>query len=218
VTDDLPDGLTFLTCQAGGLPDFCGGTGNSRTVEYDRMTPGLSTLATITASVDAGIPDGTVITKTATVGSGSALDPVTGNNTSSASIVIRNRADLLLSQKVKKLSQRRLAYTLTVRNNGPYEARQIVLNNPMPNGTHFLAVESGDWTCTALPPGSVGTLACTLPSLPSSGTTTATLTFEVKATAPESVDIVSIATVSAATHDPNLANNTATLVIRVSGK
>lgn len=218
VTDEVPAGLTVLTCQGGFVPDVCTGTGNSRRIEYDFIGPGSPRLGTITASVDAGVPDGTVLTNTAVIASASTADPNAANNTSSVSIVIRNKADLLLTQKVKKLSKRRLAYTLTVRNNGPYEARQIVLNHPMPNGTHFLNVEGGDWSCTPLPPGSVGTLACVLPFLPSSGATTATLVLEVKATAPGSVDIVSTATVSAATHDPNPANNTATLVSRVSGK
>jgi uncharacterized delta-60 repeat protein/uncharacterized repeat protein (TIGR01451 family) len=216
VTDNLPDGLTFVSCSATAL-GACGGTGNDRTVVYQALGSGSNGAITLTATVDAGVADGTVLTNSASIAS-TTLDPVMGNNTSSTSIVIRNKADLLLTQRVAKLASRRLAFTLTVRNIGPYEARQVVLNNPMPNGTQFVGVEAGPWTCTALPPGSVGTLACTLPSLPSSGTTAATLTFDVKATAPGSVDITNTATVTAATNDPNLANNSATLVTRVSGK
>jgi uncharacterized delta-60 repeat protein/uncharacterized repeat protein (TIGR01451 family) len=213
VTDNLPSGLTFATCTT--LSGACGGSGNNRTVVYQQS---VTDNITLRATVDPGVPDGTVITNSASIASATTLDPVTTNNTSSTSITIRNKADLLLTQRVSKQANRRLAYTLTVRNIGPYEARQIVLNNPMPNGTQFVGVDAGPWTCIALPPGSVGTLSCTLPSLPSSGTTTATVAFDVKATAPGSVDIINTATVTAATNDPNPANNSATLVTRVSGK
>jgi hypothetical protein len=45
-----------------------------------------------------------------------------------------------------------------------------------------------------------------------------TVTLVVKAAAPGSVDVANTATASADTFDPNLANNSATLVTRVSGK
>jgi|ERR671919_1528032 hypothetical protein len=47
---------------------------------------------------------------------------------------------------------------------------------------------------------------------------TATLTIVVKTTAPGSVDVINTATVTAVTNDPNSANDSATLVTRVSGQ
>jgi uncharacterized repeat protein (TIGR01451 family)/uncharacterized delta-60 repeat protein len=215
VNDVLPGDLTFVSCSAsnGGV---CTGSGNSRVVDYTALAS--SSIITIQATLNSGVADGATISNTATVTSTSPVDPDTSNNSASASFSVHNRSDLLLTQSVTKLNNRQLAYTLRVKNLGPYDARLIVLNNPMPNGTTFLNVSNGSWTCTPLPVGSVGTLVCTLPSLSSSGATEATVLFNVKVKAPGSVNITNTATVSAATYDPNLANNSAVLVTRVSGK
>lgn len=55
-----------------------------------------------------------------------------------------------------QLNNRQLGYTINVKNLGPYQARQLVMNDPVPNETKFVSVSQGPWTCTPLPAGSVG--------------------------------------------------------------
>jgi Domain of unknown function DUF11 len=62
----------------------------------------------------------------------------------------------------------------------------------------------------------LGTLSCRLGELRSGET--ARIVLIVKTTAPGSVDISNTARVESASFDPNGANNSATLVTRVSGK
>jgi uncharacterized repeat protein (TIGR01451 family) len=194
----------------------CGGNGNDRTISYTTFAAAANHVIDLSAALDFTVPDGTVITNTASVSTGSPADPNAANDTASASVTVQNRSDLLLTQSVKKLTSRQLRYTVTVKNLGPYQARRIELNDPMPNGTKFVSVSPGSWSCEPLPGGSVGTLSCSLASLDLNAS--ATLVFTVKTTAPGSVNISNTAAVSPGTFDPNLANNSATLVTRVSGK
>jgi uncharacterized repeat protein (TIGR01451 family) len=214
VSDTLPSALIFTSCQA--TTGTCGGSGNDRTISYAAMDPSATDTISLAATLNFGVPDGTVVTNTVSVAATSPADPDTSNNSASASFTVQNKADLFLTKSVKKLTTRQLSYMIEVKNLGPYQARRLVLNDPMPNGTNFVSVSRGPWTCAPLPVGSVGTLTCTLASLDLNAT--ATLVLVVKTTAPGSVDIVNTATVSPATFDPNLANNSATLVTRVSGK
>ena len=212
--DSLPGALTFVSCSA--TLGTCGSAGNDRTVSYPALAASANDQIRLTATLNFGVPDGTVITNTASIGAASPEDPDVGNNTASATVTVQNNANLLLTQSVAKLTNRQLRYTISVKNLGPYQARRIELNDPMPNGTKFVSVAQGPWSCTPLPVGSVGTLNCSLARLDLNAS--ASLTFIVKTTAPGSVNISNTATASAGTFDPNAANNAATLVTRVSGK
>ena len=75
-----------------------------------------------------------------------------------------------------------------------------------------MSVSSGAWGCAALASGSTGTLSCTLAALDPNATST--FTFMVRVTAPGRI-IANTATVGATTFDPNTANNTSTLSIKV---
>jgi len=214
VVDTLPSSMTFRSCISGGL--VCDGTGNTRTITYPGLSKTIPRSMEIAASVNFDVPDGTVITNTATVSAASPDDPNTSNNSASATITVRNKSDLLVTESVAKLPNRQLSYTITVQNLGPFGARQIVLNDPLPNGTNFISATSATLSCTLLPNGTVGTLSCTRAALDLGQT--ASVTLVVKVTAAGSVDIVNTATASSGTFDPNPANNAATLTTRVSGK
>jgi uncharacterized delta-60 repeat protein/uncharacterized repeat protein (TIGR01451 family) len=213
VVDDLPSSLTFASCASS--PGTCGGSGNHRTVTFSSLASGSFDGFNLFATVNFDVPDGTVITNTATISAASPDDPAPGNNTASASMTVHNKSDVFVTESVAKLANRQLSYTVAVKNLGPYEARRLVLNDAMPNGTNFVSV-TGGWNCQPLPVGSVGTLSCTLDALASGSA--APLGLIVKTVAPGSVNISNIVAVAAATFDPNTANNSATLVTRVAGK
>jgi uncharacterized repeat protein (TIGR01451 family) len=85
VTEALPTGANFVSCSAVG--GTCGGTGNNRTVTFPTLAVGASAGATILATADNALLEGTVLNATATVTS-TVPDPDNSNNSSNASLTI----------------------------------------------------------------------------------------------------------------------------------
>src|SRR5205085_3651114 len=88
VTDTLPSGVTYASGSAG-----CVLSGSIVTCTGGTVTVGSSTTFTIVVTVNSSVADGTVLTNTAIV-SATEPDPVTSNNSASATTTVQNRADL----------------------------------------------------------------------------------------------------------------------------
>jgi uncharacterized repeat protein (TIGR01451 family) len=106
-----------------------------------------------------------------------------------------------------------ITYTQTVTNNGPLEAVNATLSEAVPANTTFtsLTIPTG-WSCTTPAVGASGNIACTDPDLANAGTGTFTLKVTVNGATPNGTQIIDTANVSSGTTDPNLTNNTATVV------
>lgn len=76
VTDNLPAGTTFVSCNATG-GGVCGGTGNNRTITFNSLASGASATIALVANVNSLC--GSQITNTATVRS--ATTPVSNSTT-----------------------------------------------------------------------------------------------------------------------------------------
>jgi uncharacterized repeat protein (TIGR01451 family) len=142
------------------------------------------------------------IVNTATVQT-TTLDVDPSNNTATATTVLGAPvADLLLT-KTGPPSVRTgqlITYSLTVSNAGPSIAAAVVVQDPTPAGLTFV---------TATAPCAAG-FPCALGALAPGAALSISATFQ----APTSLDvrpIVNTATVAAATGDPSLANNTASV-------
>jgi uncharacterized repeat protein (TIGR01451 family) len=96
-------------------------------------------------------------------------------------------------------------YVVTVTNNGPNTANDVVLKNPMPAGV-ILGSISGD--CSAFP--------CTFASLGASASRTVTVTYTVPPGYDTNQPLVNTASVSSSTEDPNPGNNSATVTTPVT--
>jgi uncharacterized repeat protein (TIGR01451 family) len=99
-----------------------------------------------------------------------------------------------------------LSYTLTVKNNGPSNATNVVVGDPVPAGTTFVSATASQGTCDA-------TVSCNLGNLASGDT--ATVTIVVTATTVGTV--TNTATVSASEPDPDTSNNSSTATTEVYG-
>jgi len=111
-----------------------------------------------------------------------------------------------------------LTYAFPVWNLGPNDAVQEVLNTQVPAGTTFdyirISGTPGLGTCTTPPYGGTGQIIChENASMAPSATWTVRLT--VKVTAAAGAVIIENAATMSGTPDPNLANNTATVSIKV---
>jgi hypothetical protein len=204
-------GVTFTGCSASAGTCVWSASAASLTLS-SLANAGVATL-TIQGTLNYNVADQALITNSASVSS-STFDPDLTNNTASASFTTLNNSDLFVTQSSAKLSSRQLQYTVSVRNLGPYLAKQLVLNDPVPAGSKFVSLNAGSWNCSAPAVGSIGTISCSLPT--EAVNAAQTITFVVKVTTPGSVLVNNTASISEATFDPNIANNTSTTNTKVA--
>ncbi|MFJ9827651.1 hypothetical protein ACIRSU_25305 [Streptomyces sp. NPDC101160] len=108
-----------------------------------------------------------------------------------------------------------LTYTITVRNDGPAAADNVVLDDSLPGEGRFSSATSTRGSCATVPPtGTSDTVTCALGRIGRGGQATVTLTVTVRAV-PGTV-ITNRATVTSGNPDPDPGNNTATLGTTVS--
>ncbi|MDX6696447.1 MAG: hypothetical protein QOF02_4050 [Blastocatellia bacterium] len=85
LTDNLPAGTTFVSCNAVG--GVCSGSGNNPTVTFTSLAVGQSATVVIVATVNPTVSEGAVLSNTATVAS-AVPDPNPGDNASTASVTV----------------------------------------------------------------------------------------------------------------------------------
>ncbi len=93
LTDQIPSGLTLVSCTATG-GGVCGGTATSPVVTFSSLASWQSAVVTLTATLGCDLADGAVLFNTATV-AGAPFDPVPDNNTATTSITVSNPAPVI---------------------------------------------------------------------------------------------------------------------------
>jgi uncharacterized repeat protein (TIGR01451 family) len=133
---------------------------------------------------------------------GQALCPVT--------ITVRADADLALTkvaapEPVKVSSN--LTYSISVTNNGPAQATDVLVTDTLPEGVAFVSASSSQGACME----TSGVVTCTLGTLSSGASANVTVTVTPSATG----SITNHARVTSTSRDPNLADNEAVAVSTV---
>lgn len=157
VSDPLPTGLIF----ASATPP-AGTSYDSGTWTIGNLANGASVSMPLVATVDVAGP----ITNTATI-SGTKFDPVSGNNTATASV--DQRVDLVVTKSVLPLKPNvgtNATFTIHVSNVGQNTANRIVIRDLLPTGLTYVSdsgagayvQSSGDWTIASLEPEESTTL------------------------------------------------------------
>ncbi|GAA4888348.1 hypothetical protein GCM10023237_02020 [Streptomyces coeruleoprunus] len=150
---------------------------------------------------------------------GSSLDGVTaiGTGLVHSVAVSRPSADLsiALSASPEPVAPgETLTYTVTVRNDGPSNAENVVLRDTLPAEGRFVSATPSRGSCTVPPVGSTDTVRCSLGTL--ANTSQATTQIVVTVRAPAGGTVTNTATVTSSTPDPDQADNTATIRTPVS--
>lgn len=210
VTDLLPAGLTFASAVASQ------GTYSSGTGIWTIGALATSATLTINATVNSGT-NGQTLTNTAAITASSVGDPVTANNTASASLTVQ-RADVSLSKLVSTSSPTlgaSLYYLVAAKNNGPNAATNLQVTDVLPALVTFSSY-------TVTPPGSTytaGTGLWNIGTLASGATTTLRINVTVSNNNNDALKtVVNTATRTAADQaDPVSANNTATASFTIEG-
>jgi uncharacterized repeat protein (TIGR01451 family) len=175
--------------------------------------PSMAANATSTFSfvftVTAGTAPGTVITNSLTVGS-AVPDPTSSNNTATTTDTVTSpsQADLSINKSgaPEPVNQGdTLTYTLTVANNGPATAANVVVSDPLPSAVTYQSSSATQGTCSQ----ASGTVTCNIGSM--SNGQIVTITISVTATVFSSSSYaVNTATVSSTTSDADSSNNSST--------
>ncbi len=201
---------THWTCGLTGSTLACSDTSGGT-----RYNNGNTTTFTVTVTVGANTPDGTVINNTVTA------NP--GNSSASANVTVQV-PDLSMTQTETPnpvATGASITYTETVSNLSGVTASGATLTQNTPANTVFAsATPPAGWTCGTTPGvGGTGAIACTATGTLTANSTSGnfTITVTVIAAAPVGATITNAATVSETGTDPNLGNNTTTTTTTVSG-
>jgi uncharacterized repeat protein (TIGR01451 family) len=200
VTDVLPSGTTFIS--ATPSQGNCSGT---TTVTCSLGTLANGAAATISLRVILP-PTAGPVSNTASV-STTDNDPVSANNTSTASInVIATQAGLSVTETGPATTGVNMvvSYTITVTNSGPDPAVNVSLTDALPSGTTFSSLVSpAGWSCTAPAAGAAGTIRCTESSMAAGSSV-----FTFNLNAPDAPTTISnTISVSSNSPDPDLSDN-----------
>jgi uncharacterized repeat protein (TIGR01451 family) len=161
------------------------------------MPSGGGATFTITGTLPAGTPPGT-ITNTATIVPPTGVPELNpANNTATAAAPIAGSADLRVTKAGPATGTRggNITYSVVVFNDGPSDAQGVVVSDPSPPGLTLVTPPAGP--CAA-PPGCV---------IPAGGSQTLTVTFGIPPDYAGPDPISNTATASSATANPNTTND-----------
>jgi uncharacterized repeat protein (TIGR01451 family) len=221
LTDATPANTTFVSITQTAGPTFSctspalGGTGTV-TCSIATLAAGASASFTLVVNVNANTPNGTTISNTATMSSGTT-DKVPGNNSATATTTVVNAGADLSVVKTGPAQQGAgfdISYAITVTNSGPSDAASVALSDMVPTDTTFVSFTQNTgptFTCSTPSAGGTGTVSCSLASLASGATATFTLVVNVNALVTEGTTITNTVSVSSTTSDPSQANNSSTV-------
>jgi uncharacterized repeat protein (TIGR01451 family)/gliding motility-associated-like protein len=141
VTDDLPEGTTFVSANAGGVHNAGIVTWNLGTIN-----PGQSQTLTVTVNVRSDIEPGTIIRNVAVVESPDIPDPIETDPDPENEVVVEVVADLRISKAATTDSIRsntQLTYIISVSNVGSSNAQQVRVTDQLPTNTTFVFADNG---------------------------------------------------------------------------
>ncbi|MBK6426056.1 MAG: DUF11 domain-containing protein [Blastocatellia bacterium] len=174
--------------------------------------PGESRTLTVIVNVSAAAEDGATIVNSASTASLAFESDFSNNNDSVSVAVSANenipQADVEISTSTIPETidtGEQLVYTITVRNNGPDTAEDVLLRTSSPLGTRFVSLTTTQGTVTAPPAGGVGIAEVAIGDIEADNTVTVVLTVNVIGEGGDtvSVDVV----IESSTNDPVAGNN-----------
>lgn len=232
VSDELPAGTSFVSGVDGNGATVCALVQPGTVVcDLGSMQPNTSRTVYLTVLVAPSVPDGTVLTNSATISSVTS-DPNQSDNTAVAPTSVSTEADLWLDKQAEKRSGNPSAvvgYSLVVHNDsgcetdaqssptptcgdgGPSDALGITVTDTLPLDPKKVVVQYVSPQCTYTK--ATHTVTCTTDRVPAG----ALVTFVIEAQISGSVGtITNTADVTSTTVDPSASNNTnaATLVMK----
>jgi uncharacterized repeat protein (TIGR01451 family) len=221
MTDAMPLSEAFLsvTAPAGWSCTFSAnnGTGTLTCTKAQMLVLEDATF-TVKVMVNLAVPGGTTIADTASV-SGATVDPVATNNTDTDRVSVVRRADLSITKggspdPVKR--GHRIFYAITVRSDGPSEAKNAKVVDFIHDHQVFRRVDApAGWFCSHPSRGHTGRVRCTNPAFDPGDIDVITIVVRVKRSTHAGTLVTNKARVSSPTPDLFRENNHDTKTTRV---
>ncbi len=212
--DTIPTNTTFSSFNAPA-----GWTCVQNTTNVTCTTASLAVnapaLITFVNTVVPGTAPGTGIVNTITVGS-AVSDPTSANNTATTTtnVTAPSQADLSITKSASPDPVNQgdtLVYSITVANNGPAAAANVVVSDPLPSAVTYQSSSATQGTCSQ----SGGTVTCSIGTM-SNGQIVSITINATATTFSSSSYAVNTASVSSSTSDPDNSNNSATFTSTVA--
>ena len=109
-----------------------------------------------------------------------------------------------------------ITYSITLHNNGPSDATNVSVNDPLPPGETFFSVSAPPGFSLSTPPvGGTGSIVASVQSLPADSSAVITLVANVSLSNPNGISLTNTAVVITPTQDPNPGNNAGTTTTSV---
>ena len=204
---------------AGVLPTTLTDTGSPLSASYTQLTQGQTSTLTFKVRVDAGLPDSTLITNTATATATGQSSGLPYSGTGSVAVYTPPAADLSVvkSGPATFTPGATVSYSLVATNTGPTDVTGATLTDsldPSISGASWTASYSGGASGTAAGSGNVN---ATL-NLPVGGVATISVTGWVASAFPLTDMLLNTATLTSplGVPDPDTSNNTSTTSSRPS--
>ena len=179
LTDDIPDEIEnpefrYRISSNGGTTwgDWSDWSSWSSPYNLGTLPDGEKFEVEIRGRVDPSTPEGTTIHNEASVSS-DAEDPYIDNNTDTENTDVITRADLSITKTLSKdtnLIETEIEYTIVVKNNGPSYARNVKVDDKLPEGLEFVSYscdrgtydsQTGVWSIGDMADGEEETLKIT---------------------------------------------------------
>ncbi|PAT31764.1 hypothetical protein CLI92_04105 [Vandammella animalimorsus] len=202
VNEQLPSGYTLVSATPSA------GTYAAPTWTVGDLANGVNATLTVKATVNATGD----YANTATVNSTTTPGDDPSNNSGTATVTAKAKADVRLTKVVDKADASvgdEVTFTITVTNDGPSAAQAVTVNEQLPSGYTLVSATASEGTYTA-PTWTVGDLA-----------NGASATLTLKATVNATGDYANTATVSSTTtpgDDPSNNSGTATVTAKATVK
>ena len=200
ITDTLPTLFRNVTAGLTGAAGSCTVTGNALQCTFASVPVGTVPVVTLKGTFDQNL--GTTISNTALV-SADTPDPITSNNSSTATGSLGESADLQVAKQgpATVIAGNTISWTVTVHNAGPSDAREVTVSDTIPDGvTNASATITGGSTCVPA--------SCAVGTIPSGNTATITVSGTVSSAFLGS-SLVNTVAATSASPDPNGGNNQA---------
>ncbi|WP_299921853.1 hypothetical protein [uncultured Nocardioides sp.] len=209
VTDQVPARVSGVSATATNGASCAATTGNAVSCTSATLASGASFTVTVTGTVAPGAATGPM-GNTATVTSTTPVDPTPSNNSATASTDVVARADVSVTKTgpAEADAGARASWVLTVTNNGPSSAANLVLTDALPSGVTFASSTSvpAGVTCTAAD----GLVTCPVGDLASGASVEVTVRADIASGLADGTSLTNTGGVSSSTPDPTPGNNTAT--------
>jgi uncharacterized repeat protein (TIGR01451 family) len=214
LTDAIPANTTFVSeVQTSGPLFSCstpsvGGTGVV-SCTIPTFAVGASATFTITVKVNSNTPSGTVITNTATIASATTTPT---SSTDTTEVATSSGLTIVKTGPHKVVAGKQLTYTISITNNGPSDAQNVVLTDTIPANTTFISEvqTSGPlFSCSTPSVGGTGVVTCTIPTFAVGASAIFTITVKVNSNTSSGTTITNTATIASATTTPTSSTDTA---------